>query len=157
MLNDQNAVEDFHRKFGSTIGETPELRDRELRAKLILEEAVETCAALGFSVWANIEEPGDPGVSPHKQLAYFHKAYDKPDFVEVIDGLADVIYVVLGAAVTFGINLEPFFEEVHRSNMAKEQGGVRGDGKILKPAGWQPPALEEILEVQRACTKVKAA
>lgn len=153
MLEDQSAVEDFHRKFGSTIGETPELRDRELRAKLILEEAVETCAALGFSVWANIEETGDPGQVLHQQLAYFHKSFDKPDFVETIDGLCDLIYVVLGTAVAAGVNLEPFFEEVHRSNMDKEGGATRGDGKVLKPAGWQPPALAEILEVQKGCTK----
>lgn len=41
------------------------------------------------------------------------------------------------------------FEEVHRSNMAKFPGGVvlkNDSGKVIKPAGWEPPELEQYLK-----------
>ena len=44
--------------------------------------------------------------------------YDK-NKTEVIDSLADIMYVVLGAAVAFDIDLDKAFDEVHRSNMTK--------------------------------------
>jgi predicted HAD superfamily Cof-like phosphohydrolase len=59
--------------------------------------------------------------------------------------MCDVIYVICGTAVEFGIDLAPFFAEVHRTNMAKEGGATRADGKILKPEGWQPPRIAEML------------
>jgi predicted HAD superfamily Cof-like phosphohydrolase len=130
------------------------LREPELRAKLIMEEAIETVAAMGFSAWAVIEQNGQPGVDPHKRIASFHKSFDKPDFDETIDGLADLLYVVYGAAVTFGIDLDPFFDEVHRSNMAKDGGATREDGKILKPEGWQPPAIRAIREDQESAAAI---
>lgn len=43
------------------------------------------------------------------------------------------------------VPLQPFFEMVHQSNMAKLGGPVRADGKILKPAGWQAPAISALL------------
>jgi predicted HAD superfamily Cof-like phosphohydrolase len=46
---------------------------------------------------------------------------------------------VYGAAIESGVDLGPFFDEVHFANMRKTNGGVRGDGKILKPEGWRPP------------------
>lgn len=156
MNTEQAMVEAFHLKFGATAGKTPALRDNELRAKLLMEEAVETVAALGFSVWANIEKPGLPGEADHRQIAYFKKSYDKPDFDDTIDGLCDLLYVVYGAAVTFGIDLFPFFSEVHRSNMAKTGGGNREDGKVLKPDGWTPPKIKEIREAQEHLARVWA-
>lgn len=61
--------------------------------------------------------------------------------VEAIDAICDLIYVALGTALEMGIDVAPFFEEVHRSNMAKVGGPRRADGKILKPDGWKPPDI----------------
>lgn len=141
----QTATLEFHEKFGAAIGDRINLDHREVRAKLIMEEAVETCAALGYRVSALIDEQGIPGERAHREVARFTGSYDEPNLVEVIDGLCDLLYVVYGAAVTMGIDLDPFYAEVHRSNMAKEGGGTRADGKILKPAGWLPPDIESIL------------
>jgi predicted HAD superfamily Cof-like phosphohydrolase len=115
----QGLVEQFHRAVGLTVGVEPALRDRELRASLIREEAAEAVEAI-----------------------------EKGDFIGAIDGLCDLLYVVYGAAVTFGIDVEPFFAEVHRANMTKIGGPVRSDGKRLKPAGWLGPELEPILVQQ---------
>lgn len=41
-----------------------------------------------------------------------------------------------------GVDLRPFFREVHRTNMHKLTGPIRPDGKKLKPAGWKPPRIK---------------
>lgn len=120
----QRLVRDFHEKFGLMAAQRPQFPDAatiELRQSLIEEETAE-----------------------------FRKACTARDLVEAADALADLLYVVHGAAVSFGIDLEPIFEEVHRTNMAKSGGPRRGDGKILKPAGWQPPQIRPLLEQQGA-------
>ena len=44
-----------------------------------------------------------------------------------------------------GIPLDEVWEEVQHSNMQKLGGGVREDGKILKPDDWEPPHIAEVL------------
>lgn len=126
----QVQVLEFHRELGHTIGERPAIGDPELRASLILEEARETVEALlGRKVTIM--------VAPDRT--------SEPDLVASIDGICDLLYVLFGAAVTMGFDVEPFFDEVHRSNMAKAGGPVREDGKRLKPEGWTPPDLAGVL------------
>lgn len=68
--------------------------------------------------------------------------------VEVADGLADLIYVCLYTANAYGIDMEPVWNEVQRTNMAKKGGPMSPTGKQLKPAGWEPPNIKAILEAQ---------
>jgi predicted HAD superfamily Cof-like phosphohydrolase len=73
-------------------------------------------------------------------------AFERGDMEKIADGLADVIYVAVGAALEFGIPLDRIWAEVHRSNMAKvdpQTGKVikRADGKVLKPEGWTGPDI----------------
>lgn len=69
--------------------------------------------------------------------------------VLVADALADVLVTVNGLAISLGLPIEDIFAEVHRTNMAKvgPDGKVvrREDGKILKPEGWEPPKIRNIL------------
>lgn len=72
------------------------------------------------------------------------------DLVRVADGIADLIYVLVGTALELGIPLDRVWAEVHRANMAKVDpvtGKVRKreDGKVLKPEGWTPPDIESAL------------
>ena len=112
-------VRAFHEAMDVPILEAPELPDDrvELRASLIEEECHETLLALM-----------------------------RGDLVEVADGLADVIYVCIGAALEFGIPLDAVWHEVHRSNMEKVGGPIREDGKRLKPEGWTPPDIQRVLD-----------
>lgn len=68
---------------------------------------------------------------------------------EIAKEAADLIYVVVGLCVSFGIPITKVFEEVHRSNMAKVGGTYRADGKLLKPEGWTPPDIKGLLECAR--------
>ena len=115
-------VYDFTVAFGQRVGENAELPDRNermLRIDLLTEE---------------VEE--------------YLEGESNNDIVEIADALADIIYIVCGTAVSYGIPLNKVFEEVHRSNMAKLVDGKvlrREDGKIMKPEGWTPPDINKIL------------
>lgn len=107
----------FHRHMGHVIGDSFALRDVELRARLIEEEARETVEAMRAG-----------------------------DLVETIDGLCDLVYVALGAACACGVDLEPYFAEVHRTNMAKDPDLKDETGKLIKPPGWVPPNIRRLLD-----------
>lgn len=76
------------------------------------------------------------------------QAMCRDDLPAIADGLADLIYVALGTAIAYGIDLRPVWSAVHAANMAKIGGPTREDGKVLKPEGWQPPDIKGILERQ---------
>ena len=77
------------------------------------------------------------------------RAMDIGDLTSIADGIADSIVVLLGTAITYGIDIRPVWDIVHASNMAKVGGPIRQDGKVLKPAGWKPPNVAE--ELVRQC------
>lgn len=142
----QTQVAEFHKKFKSPIQrlDNPKFPDRpELRAKLNIEETLEMAAAL---------------VGTNRAIELMHDAIQdllnknpdqQPDTIETIDAMGDILFVTFGTAVEMGVDLELYFDEIHRSNMAKEGGGNRSDGKILKPAGWTKPDIKGVLEAQK--------
>jgi predicted HAD superfamily Cof-like phosphohydrolase len=118
MTPEQAMVAEFHRRFGSPPPAEPDLErfPGALRVRLIQEEADE-----------------------------FAQAVAEGDLAEMVDALCDLLYVTYGAAVDLGVDLQPFFAAVHRSNMAKVGGRRREDGKWLKPEGWTPPDIAGML------------
>jgi predicted HAD superfamily Cof-like phosphohydrolase len=54
-----------------------------------------------------------------EEVGELREALKNKDRVEVIDALADILYVVYGAGKSFGIDLDNAFDIVHRSNMSK--------------------------------------
>jgi predicted HAD superfamily Cof-like phosphohydrolase len=117
-------VSEFHAKFGHPHGLVPQAPPwdrRDLRIKLIQEEFDELL-----------------------------EASTNGDVLAVADALADLLYVVYGTAIEWGIPMmDRVFEEVHRSNMSKvwPDGKVhyRADGKILKPPTFSPPDLSWVI------------
>lgn len=70
------------------------------------------------------------------------------DLVQIADALADIAYVVAGTAVTYGLPFDAIMAEVHRSNMSKfgpDGPKVRGDGKIIKGPGYEPPQIAALI------------
>ena len=119
----QEDVKAFHEKMGLHVGVQPALLTgalKALRRRLIDEEL-------------------------NKELLV---ALDNDDIEGIIDGGCDSIYVILGLFVSMGVDLDPFWQEVQHSNMSKTGGGKDSGGKVLKPAGWMPPRIAEILKVQ---------
>ena len=138
----QQQVAEFHYLFRLPVKDKVELpsQDRlELRARLIEEETKETCDALR-----------------------------NKDVIGTADGLADLCYVVFGAALELGIDLQKVFDEVHASNLTKawkehELSSIREDcvyeqmdtncyvvrdqyGKVIKSPNYSRANINKTLE-----------
>jgi NTP pyrophosphatase (non-canonical NTP hydrolase) len=109
------VVEDRHNE-GKFYPHHPNPSNKALRITLIEEEVKETIDAIQDN---NLEK--------------------------VADGITDSIVVLLGTAVTYGIDIRPIWDEIHKTNMAKLGGKKREDGKLLKPDGWKPPEITNLL------------
>lgn len=96
----------------------PELGSQTGRAKILAEE---------------VDELGD--------------AIEAGDIVAIADACADVVYAVVGTAVTYGLPFDALLAEVHRSNMTKliPPVVINEDGKICKGPHYQPPGIAAIL------------
>jgi predicted HAD superfamily Cof-like phosphohydrolase len=74
---------------------------------------------------------------------------DNEDLENYAKELADLVYVVYGAAIEHGIDLDAVFKEVHESNMSKAypDGSVhfREDGKVLKGPHYKAPDIAALL------------
>ena len=122
MRDEQAMVEEFHRKFSILAQVTPTDLNEEtkrLRVRLIEEEFDELKESMAGG-----------------------------DLAAVAKEMADLLYVVYGTAVSYGIDMDPVFREVHRSNMSKVGGYKREDGKWVKPATYSPARIESILAEQ---------
>lgn len=74
------------------------------------------------------------------------KAILANDLPQIVDALCDLLYVTLGTAEAYGIDIQKYFDEVHRTNMLKDPDCINEFGKVIKPAGWQPPRIAQMLE-----------
>ena len=152
MHRPQEQVRELHRDVigAPTSPSVPMLRNPMLRARLIIEEAIETAYALiGARSAYNLVQKQ---LQEAAQKAA--KSDGKPNIIEAIDGLCDTIVVCYGTAEDIGIDLEPFFDAVHASNMAKKDGPMDAGGKKLKPVGWAPPDLGRVLAEQQRSKRV---
>lgn len=116
----EDLVLEFHKIYGLPIGEKPELPTeevRDMRRSLIFEELIE-----------------------------YIDAEDSNDIVAIADALADLVYVCIGACITYGIPFDAVFNEVQRSNMSKlgRDGKpiYREDGKVLKGPDFYEPDIK---------------
>lgn len=134
MTKEQEQVKEWMKHFGQATPNKPtipSLEDRKLRAKLILEEALETInKGLGIGIEFDIildNRGTNYGTKIHTILlndinfdSFEFCSYGHSNIVELADGLADLHYVAYcGTAATCGVDMEPIFAEVHRSNMTK--------------------------------------
>lgn len=119
MRVEQEQVRQFHRKYKFPAPDAPTIGELPLRLnrfQLMREE-----------------------------LEEYLDACDEADLVKVADAIADLAYTVVGTAVAHGLDLQPLFAEVHRSNMTKDVGAF----KPVKGHAFQPPRLAEEVLRQR--------
>jgi predicted HAD superfamily Cof-like phosphohydrolase len=87
-----------------------------------------------------------------EETSEFVVAAGKGDLIGIADALADIVYVVYGTALAYGIDLDSVLREVHRSNMSKlDVDGkplIRDDGKVLKSERYSPPDIARVLSEQ---------
>lgn len=119
----------FHEAFGAPIGLTERgrlgevgLKDIKLRKELIKEEVTELLEAI-----------------------------DSDDLAHILKETCDVLYVVIGTTITYGLHtrLDRAMLEVTRSNMSKlgadGQPMRRIDGKIIKGPNYSEADMESII------------
>lgn len=85
-----------------------------------------------------------------EEVKELEQALAAEDSVAQLDALIDILVVATGALHSLGVDAEGAWKEVMRSNFAKvdpRTGKVtrREDGKVLKPANWEPPRLQGFL------------
>ena len=131
MTHEQYQVKDCMQRFGQETPDKPaipSLEVRKLRAKLILEEALETIHALGlapFNSWLKHLECA-------KNVKYFDfKEIHLANLTEIADGCEDLKVVTEGTLIACGlvskstinndslVEIDPLFNEVMRSNNSK--------------------------------------
>jgi len=142
-------------KAGQAVPELPCIPGPEvrmLRAKLILEEALETVLALGVDVSVRYHGVGAGGMIPveDKMLIFEHNPTRKISLVEICDGCADVSVVTIGTLSACGVSDVTLLEEVDRSNLDKFRGDAHRNeaGKWVKPSDWIAPDIKNVLQEQ---------
>lgn len=123
----------------------PDEKVRQLRARLILEEALETIKALGVKVFTasslgNVD----------KAHVRFESSHEAPDLVEIADGCADISVVTIGTLIACGIQDVSLLEAVDQNNLEKFKPGhsINEHGKLIKPPKHLPPDIDKVLREQ---------
>ena len=132
--NREDTVLEFHSKFNHPIEEPWTVKLLEFRLKLIREESGEVMEEF-CNMLIDLERGKNVSLQQKNNL---------------LKELCDLQYVLSGAAVALGLDIQVAFNRVHDSNMSKlDDNGkpvYREDGKIIKGPNYRPPNLEDLVK-----------
>jgi predicted HAD superfamily Cof-like phosphohydrolase len=117
MQKSQKAVKEFMTTFGQATPDKPTIPPEDvlkMRCSTLVEEAAEFAMAAGYIL--------DVHASPSMKVPIIElrRVPDAvPDLLGMVDALVDSQYFVDGSGVALGVDLEPFFDVVHKTNMNK--------------------------------------
>ena len=139
-------VREFMQRAGQETPDQPTIPDaatRVLRAKLIVEEALETVAALGVELSVHASSAVADQVTIGRDADLNFQATGDVDLEGVVDGCADISVVTMGTLIAFGVDDDAVLQEVDQANLRKFAPGSyrREDGKWMKPPDWRPPNI----------------
>lgn len=82
-----------------------------------------------------------------EEVSELLKAMESDDIEKVADGIADVVYVVLGAALQYGVDANRAILAVHESNMTREapSGRRTRSDKVPRGTNYVPPDMESVI------------
>jgi len=130
--------------YGQEVKTSPELPDRKtllLRARLVLEEALEFVKACGCTAVINERTIG----TIHDRIEVVDLGAE-PNLIEYADACGDQLVVTYGALNAAGIQVEPVWDEIQRNNMGKAwlhcsvcDAVIAPDGT---PRGYHPAAAD---------------
>lgn len=142
-MTDFDRTKRFHTVMGLQVNHEPiipTVEERILRAKLLLEETIETIQkGLGLE----LHYDGAPIDFESAAFEIVHPEGRFYDAVETLDGLADVKVIAEGTAVAFGLPLEETSYEVYCSNMTKLDGNGNPIINGVTPGYRNRAAMEE--------------
>lgn len=130
----EESVREFHEKYGHLISDSPTTgipdNVKLLRRKLIEEEYFELLGALLSD-----------------------------DATEIADGIGDLVYVLVGTAISYGIPFDRIFSEIHNSNMTKTSvraiNGNKYGSENPKGPGFISPQIALILSEPDSLTELE--
>jgi predicted HAD superfamily Cof-like phosphohydrolase len=130
-------------------GVIPPLEVRKMRAKLLLEEYLETIHAMGLRVACGLGSiPPRFVLESTEQVEFITQNTQAPDLEKIVDGACDTIYVATGLLMSCGVPDVPHLDAVALANAAKFRDGqlppMSEAGKYLKPAGWRAPDHQSV-------------
>lgn len=128
--------------------EEPTEEVRALRARLLLEECLETIhKGLGVRVTFH-NEPRPSELLTGDMRDYKFHPVNKFNMVETVDGCCDLKVVTTGTLIACGMPDHCFQQVVDYNNLAKFGPGhtIDAGGKLIKPPDHKPPDLEPLLE-----------
>ena len=94
----------------------------------------------------------------YEELYEFRDARHADDLAGMADALVDLVYVALGTAHMMGLPWQELWDEVQRANMTKVRAPDAESSKrhhsfdVIKPEGFIPPNIEEVLSRWQAET-----
>jgi predicted HAD superfamily Cof-like phosphohydrolase len=119
----QEDIVALMKQYNQEVKNAPELPDAEtrlLRARLVFEEALEFVKGCGCTVTRTIAgENGSEQSAVIDEIAVTSDPKGEPNFIEYVDGCIDQLVVTYGALNAAGVNAQPAWDEVQRSNMSK--------------------------------------
>jgi predicted HAD superfamily Cof-like phosphohydrolase len=120
-------VREFHEKMELAIDQPYSKELMDFRLRLLFEEIQELAsAALDIETNLDVEER-------HVMMQ------------DLLKEMCDVVYVIKGMAVSFGMDFDKAFELVHKSNMSKLPLIKDANGKVQKGLNYEPPILEGLI------------
>lgn len=169
MTKEQQQVREWMQKFGQETPEKPtipSLEVRKLRAKLILEEALETCHALNMHPYLKRNHYEDDMLE-EDSYGFWEDSKQQVDLSLIADGCEDLKVVTEGTLVacglvekehiSYGLDLspeqeyrDPLFDEVMRSNNSKlwNSEDLEKEYPSGLPEGWTFKIIAEHPEVE---------
>lgn len=120
-------VREFHEKMELAIDQPYSKELMDFRLRLLFEEIQELASAA-----LDIETASPTGA----RLVMMQ---------DLLKEMCDVVYVIKGMAVSFGMDFDKAFELVHKSNMSKLPLIKDANGKVQKGLNYEPPILEGLI------------
>ena len=82
-----------------------------------------------------------------EELDEYIQAAAKGDKAKMLDSLVDLVYVAVGTAHLHGFNFTEAWARIHAANMKKEKGPSERSAlyDVIKPEGWEPPDLSDLV------------
>ena len=90
-----------------------------------------------------------------EEVQEYETALLEEDTEGQFDALIDLVYFAMGRAAIHSFPFDQGWNRVHQANMAKERATCASQSKrgsaldIIKPEGWKPPYLEDLLTFPR--------
>lgn len=120
-------VKEFHEKMELAIDQPYSKELMDFRLRLLFEE-IQELASAALDIETNLDKE-----ERHVMMQ------------DLLKEMCDVVYVIKGMAVSFGMDFDKAFELVHKSNMSKLPLIKDANGKVQKGLNYEPPILEGLI------------